>query len=136
PINSNTQAALKPSIERILANLACYSPAPAEAEEENGQLLTNIVKNLYKILNPNEEIYAKIRESSPENEDIISDLSAEIIQKHEIVQKKIDEYQESILNSSQDAILDDETIKKLTQERDALADEYDKLYKLKEKYKQ
>ena len=70
PVDPNTQAALKPSIERILANLACYSPS--SAKDEKGEFLSNICKNLYKILNPYDTIHAKLLAS--EKDDIISEL--------------------------------------------------------------
>ncbi len=153
PFNSSAQAALKPSIERVLANLACYSPAPAEGEK--GQLLTNICKNLFKILNPNEETYSKLRASSPENDDIISDLLNRSVQKREVIQNEIAVY-EAIISRSMQNTDSDETyfsqsekpqfmdastraeyskkIKKLTQEKEGLFVEIDRLNKLKIEY--
>lgn len=87
--NPAIRESLKYSIEQILANLACYSPEPKEGEE--GQFLTNIAKNLSKILHPTEDPYericAKLQKSSHEN--VISVLLHEINEKCEKIKIKL-----------------------------------------------
>ncbi len=81
------RSALKEILIKGLANLACSSPVSKNGEE--GQFLTNLIKNLSNVLNPNEGIYLKIRSMAAEEDHVISVLQTELELKRQTTQQQI-----------------------------------------------